>query len=59
MSTRADRAFQGTCARRTPGRVRRSSTKGACRLPALAYQTLDLSEDLPGMRGIHSRPGEP
>ena len=59
MSNRADSAFQGTCASRTPCRVRRSDIPGACRLPALAYETLDSSEDLPGVRGIHPRLGEP
>lgn len=59
MSNRAGSAFQGTCAWRTPCRVRRSDITGGCRLPALAYETLDPSEDLPGVRGTHPRLGEP
>jgi hypothetical protein len=59
MSNRADSAFQGTCVWRAPWRVRRRDITGSCRMPALAYETLDLSEDLPGVRGTHPRLGEP
>jgi hypothetical protein len=59
MSKRADSAFLGTCAWRTPSRVRRPDIPGGSRLPVLAYETLDSSEDLPGVRGNHPRLGEP